>query len=85
MQNFRFSSCRHFADVSCSICYCVVMRGHPNNNTLFMAFVKEATESLLMSLGGGTTINQFIPRRKTGELMEGDAYGIAVVEFGRGA
>jgi hypothetical protein len=50
-----------------------------------MVFVKEATESLLMSLGGGTTINQFIPRGKTGEPMEGDAYGIAVVEFGRGA
>jgi hypothetical protein len=39
----------------------------PNNNTLLMGvFVKEATESLLMSLGGGTTINQFIPRTKTG-------------------
>jgi hypothetical protein len=61
------------------------MRGHTNNNNLFMVFVKEATESLLMSLGGGTTINQFILRGKTGELMEGDAYGIVVVEFGREA
>jgi hypothetical protein len=46
------------------------MRGHPNNNTLFMVFVKEATESLLIA-GGDRDDNQSIHLQgKDGDLEQ---------------